>query len=90
MSIERNEMIKRVYKIMGEILMWEFQEEDWDLDTELTEIGFNSMNFVKLGVMLEDEFGIKLSVAELDFANSVFSTVQSLVSFIEEKQVRTK
>ncbi|SCY70855.1 acyl carrier protein [Alkaliphilus peptidifermentans] len=87
---QNKEVVEKIYKIIGEVLIWEFPQESWDLNTELAELGFNSMNFVKLGVILEDEFGIKFSAAELDFSNNAFSTVKSLVSFIKEKQENIK
>lgn len=85
MLTQKKELIEKVYKILGEVLMCTFPEDSRDLSTELTELGFNSMNFVKLGVIIEEEFGLMLSVAELDFNNNVFSTVKSLVDFLDEK-----
>ena len=43
------------------------------------------MNFVKLGVFLEEEFNISFSLEELDFSNERFSTIKTLIIYIEEK-----
>jgi len=88
--INNKELIDRVYKMIGDVLVGEYTQEEWHLNTKLAELGFNSMNFVKLGVILEDEFDITLSVAELDFTSNYFLSIESLVCFIEEKLSQTK
>ncbi len=53
------------------------------LDETLAAFGLNSVEFVKLVVMLEKEFGFEFDNEHLDFAK--FSTIRDIVDYIESK-----
>ncbi len=53
------------------------------LDETLAAFGLNSVEFVKLVVKLEKEFGFEFDNEHLDFAK--FSTIRDIVDYIESK-----
>jgi acyl carrier protein len=65
--------------------MSDINEENTELETRLQDLGINSENYVKMGIELEEVFGITLTLQELDHQNNMFETVQSIVDFVTEK-----
>jgi iturin family lipopeptide synthetase A len=55
--------------------------EELDLDLKLTEIGLNSINFIKLIVNIEKIFKFRFHNEDLEFYK--FPTLRSLVSYVE-------
>lgn len=53
------------------------------LDDTLAVFGLNSVEFVKLVVMIENEFGFEFDNEYLDF--SKFTTMRNIVEYIESK-----
>lgn len=53
------------------------------VDETLAAFGLNSVEFVKLVVMLENEFGFEFDNEHLDFAK--FSTIRDIVDYVESK-----
>jgi len=53
-----------------------------DLDEDMGKLGINSLRFIKLVVILENEYNIKFENEDLDFSR--FRTLRDLISHIEE------
>jgi len=79
------EVIKsKVYRLIGDILVDIIQERLEDI--KLTEAGINSYYFIKLGVMIEEEFDIQFTLEEFILNHEKgFMTIRSLIDGIEKK-----
>lgn len=82
----RNEIREIVIECIGNALMTELHKEDIKESEELIQLGVNSLNYVKLGILLEERFAIDMTMQELDFSKSAFRTIGAVVDMIEEKQ----
>lgn len=51
-------------------------------DDDLSSFGVNSVNFIKLVVAVEEEFGFEFDDEQLDFNN--FKTINGIVEYIKE------
>jgi acyl carrier protein len=52
------------------------------VDDDLGVLGFNSVNFIKMVVAIEEEFSFEFDDAYLDF--NKFKTLSSIIGYIEE------
>lgn len=80
----RDTIKNQVYELIGDILVDMIRERPEDI--KLTEAGINSYYFIKLGVMLEEEFDIQFTLEEfiLNHENG-FMTIRSLIDGVEKK-----
>lgn len=78
-----NEIEKRVRKLLSEFEELTVCEAGLKNDDDLTLVGFNSIAIIRLIVFLEDEFEIAFAEEDLDIDN--FSTIASIVHFIDNK-----
>ena len=80
---EQCKMEERLKEIIAEVL--ELDEEataGLTADTDLTELGLDSMTCVEVVVNLEDEFGV--TVEEEDLAVENMATIGKLIELIEK------
>lgn len=78
-------MEEKLREIVARVLeLSEEQAEDLDRDTDLMEIGLDSMTCVEVVVNLEDEFGI--TVEEEDLLVENMSTIARLEELVEKYQ----
>lgn len=56
---------------------------DVSINSDITALGLNSISFIKLIVLAEEEFGIEFGDADLD--NSKYSGLGDVLSLIERK-----
>lgn len=54
------------------------------LEDDLSKVGLNSINFIKMAVLVEAEFGIEFDGDDLDMHK--FKNLHSLILFIENKR----
>ena len=78
---EKDKIFQQVSGILSRIVNIDL----FELDDELTDIGINSKNFVKLCIEIEDEFEIRMTLSEMDFENHIFLTINSVVDYINSK-----
>lgn len=76
---------QRVYDVLTEAMKIKIRPEDYSVETKLLDLGFNSISFVRLGVLLEEEFDIRFLLKELNFNNNSFQSIQSLIDTIQQK-----
>lgn len=62
----------------------ELKEADINIQSELSEIGISSFEFIKIIVMIEVEFGFEFEDDKLAANN--FVTIRDLVEYIVEKE----
>lgn len=80
----RDVIKSKVYRLIADILVDMIQERLEDI--KLTEAGINSYYFVKLGVMIEEEFDIQFTLEEFILNHEEgFMTIRSLIDGIEKK-----
>lgn len=80
-SAQRGTLERRV----KEIFLTELQVEVPDRETDIMATGLvNSLAFVRLLSLLEQEFQLRIEVDELDLDD--FRTVSSIVEFLERKR----
>lgn len=78
-------MEEKLREIVARVLeLSEEQAEDLDRDTDLMELGLDSMTCVEVVVNLEDEFGI--TVEEEDLLVENMSTIARLEELVEKYQ----
>lgn len=78
-------MEEKLREIVARVLeLSEEQAEDLDRDTDLMELGLDSMTCVEVVVNLEDEFGI--TVDEEDLLVENMSTIARLEELVEKYQ----
>lgn len=78
---EKDKIFQQVSGILSKIVNINL----FKLEDELTDIGINSKNFVKLCIEIEDEFEIRMTLSEMDFGNHIFLTINSIVEYIYSK-----
>jgi len=79
-SVDDNPLTEKIKKILNK----EFEVEIPSTDTQLIENGFiDSLRFIQLITILEDEFEITVSIEDLDLER--FSTVKSISKFVQER-----
>ncbi|WP_339256973.1 phosphopantetheine-binding protein [Paenibacillus sp. FSL P2-0136] len=59
------------------------EEEPLELDDDLLLLGINSINFIRIVVDFETEFGFEFGEEELDY--NLFRTAGKLIEYIEHK-----
>ncbi|SDF91400.1 Phosphopantetheine attachment site [Fontibacillus panacisegetis] len=75
---KENELYTKVVDFIGKVL------NDLDYEGDISdELNLDSMNTIKIVVMLEDKFDVIFEDEELIFDN--FKTIQSIVRLIESK-----
>lgn len=78
-------MEEKLREIVARVLeLSEEEAEDLDRDTDLMELGLDSMTCVEVVVNLEDEFGI--TVEEEDLLVENMSTIARLEELVEKYQ----
>lgn len=78
-----NEIESKLRKIFIDSIDKEAMIENVNLDDSLNEIWVNSVNFVKICVLIEEAFGIELEDDALNV--SYFKTLRNLIDYIEGK-----
>lgn len=58
-----------------------YKVENLSADTNISQLGINSITFIKLIVALETEFNIEFGESYLDYGN--FTDISSISSYIE-------
>ncbi len=53
------------------------------LDSPISSLGLSSINFIKIVVVLENEFGFEFNDEELNISH--FGTVQELIHYVKNK-----
>lgn len=69
---------ERVYTIVRDILDSSIEING---DTKFSELGINSLNYIKIVVSLEDEFEIEFADQDLDY--SKYTCVADIVAYIK-------
>ena len=79
----RDEVSARIMRLLRDSLLL----EPSNTNTDLIEGGvIDSAGFMELFVLLENEFGIQIELADLDLDH--FRTVQDIASFVINKQMK--
>lgn len=75
-------MINRVKMIIVEGVGFKGALEDLGLDEKLTDLGLNSINYIKILVTLENEFNMTFDEEDIDITN--FNTINNVVKYMEK------
>ncbi|MBN2353516.1 MAG: acyl carrier protein [Spirochaetales bacterium] len=62
------------------------KERDLKPESRLKDLGVNSINFIKVIVALEKEFGIDFDTDHIELAN--FETIRDIVTYVDERKRR--
>ncbi len=78
-------MAKNVEEMIRKIIVanCDSQRTDIGLTENLQELGINSLNFMKIVISLEKEFGIEIEDENLIF--EIFQTLQSIIDYVEKR-----
>lgn len=79
-----NQVEAVVRKILKENVKSSINFDELGVDQSLSDIGFNSVDFVKVAVGMESEFEFELGDDELNF--SQFDSIKIIVEFVERKK----
>lgn len=85
MSAEKDNLKKQIYDVLSDVLKKKIDTQVYGVETRLEALGLHSMNFVKLGVLLEEEFDIRFTLVELKFEEGRYETIASLIQAVETK-----
>jgi acyl carrier protein len=77
LSVEIENKIKEILSSVFDI------SEEINCEDELINIGMDSIKFVKLVVIIENEFNLQFPFEDIDFNR--FSTIKDLIYFVESK-----
>jgi len=73
---------KRLMEILKEQVE-DIDESEVTMDSKLTDIGINSLSFIKIAVAIEKEFNMQFEVENLSVEN--FETLKNILEYIEKK-----
>ena len=71
----------KVRRILKENIELSTDADEIKLDSALVNYGINSISFIKLVVLLENEFGFEIEDENLDYKK--LATLEGLISYIE-------
>jgi len=74
--------IKEVIKNNFPDVANKFEDDNAFFSTELKQVGITSLDFIKMVVILEQEFDIDLSTVDLSMNNQIFFSFQTLSDYI--------
>lgn len=74
---------KKVREILKENIKTSVSFDEIGTEHSLSEIGVNSIDFIKVIVAIETEFDFEFNDEDLDF--SMYDNIQKIVSYIENK-----
>jgi len=77
------EIEKKLWKIISEVVGSGDSPNIVGLEDDLSKAGLDSINFIKMAVLLETEFDIEFDGENLDIHK--FKNLQSLITCIEDK-----
>ncbi len=72
---------QRIIKIISDNIETANLNDDTDIDSNLIDIGINSLEFVKIIVAIESEFDFEFGDEVLDYRK--FPTLRSLFDYVE-------
>lgn len=73
-----------VRKILKENVKTSVNFDEIGADQSLTDMGFNSVDFIKVAVGMESEFEFELGDDDLNF--NQFDSIEKIVEFVEKKK----
>jgi len=77
------EVEKKIREIMAQNVELTIPIENVDSDELITNIGINSISFIKLVVSIESEFGFEFDDEYLDYKR--ISTLRSMAKYVEDR-----
>lgn len=77
------EIEKKLRRIINEVVDLGDSPNIVGLEDDLSKAGLDSINFIKMALLLEAEFDIEFDGENLDIHK--FKNLQSLISYIEDK-----
>ncbi len=78
-----NDTELRVKGILKKVLGNDELIDKLDAEQNLSDLGITSVNFIKIIVLVEDEFDIEFDDEDLKFEN--FNTIANVSAYIEDK-----
>ncbi|MEK4077379.1 acyl carrier protein [Paenibacillus amylolyticus] len=77
--------MKNIEQRFFNVIQKEFPEADieFSMDTNLIDAGVNSISFIKLVILIENEFDIQFEETKLDL--SYFPTIREILEYIEQQ-----
>ncbi|MDK8191933.1 acyl carrier protein [Paenibacillus sp. UMB7766-LJ446] len=77
--------MKNIEQRFLNVIQKEFPEADieFSMDTNLIEAGVNSISFIKLVILIENEFDIQFEETKLDL--NYFPTIREILEYIEQQ-----
>jgi acyl carrier protein len=84
----KKDIEKTIFKVINDNL---FSGKSWGemtVDSDIASLGINSIDFIKILVALETEFELEFDEEDLNMKR--FPTIQSIVTYIENKKSHLK
>lgn len=82
-DLTMTEIEMKIREIMAQNLELTVPIESVDSDELITNIGINSISFIKLVVFIESEFGIEFEDQYLDY--KMISTLSKMAKYVEDR-----